>query len=186
LLLGYTPPLERDLRPPWQREGSFECFDGDDDYSITLHRFHYQPWGPLWPCLQVNTARVADYENGTFEDHETDIWFKPGRASWRAAWQLARVLRKTGHALITDERAMDHYYAIDVAPRHVLQVARKVLSYADFLDDQRADPACEICGQTIIGSVIHPAWVNPQRALCTDCVRSALLYLLEAGSEGAL
>jgi hypothetical protein len=179
MLLGYTPPHLRDLRPPWQRHGSLECFDGDGDYSIDLHRFHYQPGGPLWPCLQVNTARVADYENHTFEDHETDIWFKPDRASFRAAYQLARILRKTGRALIQEHVLNEHYYAIDVAPRHVVQVATKVVSYAEFLDD---DPRCQICGCTEDRACPGGcSWANPQRTLCSRCLRGAMLLALESG-----
>jgi hypothetical protein len=181
LLLTYTPPHLRNLRPPWEHDRAVDCFE-DVDYTIDLHRFHYLeevgPIGSVWPCLTVSNATAQNYADGTFEEYETRIWFKPHRMSFRAAYQLARILRKTSHALIT-EPAWMHYYAIDVGERHTVKVATKVVHWAEF-EDPEAE--CQVCHCTDDSACAGGcSWANPQRTLCTRCLRQLLLLALESG-----
>lgn len=180
MLLSYTPPLERDLRAPWaQDRPTVDCSDRDGDYSIELFRFHYPDdnrRGPLRPCLVVSTARVENYEDHSFEDHETHLWFHPNRESFRLAYRVARILRKRRCVEIYKE-ALRHFFAIEPAAHHSIGVIKEAVAYADYLADGHS--ACTICGGIIRGSLIHPAWANPARAVCNGCLRSLLLLALQ-------
>jgi hypothetical protein len=186
-LLTYTPPLQRDLRPPWSQprgRNIVDCSDREGDYSIELHRFHFTyPYGPLRPALIVSTARLKHYEDNTHQDYETTLWFRPGRESFRAAYQLARILRKGNGCAAITPNAMLHYYAIDVAKRHSISVLEKVVPYAEFVASERIH-TCKICGCNDLRSCEGGcSWANPQSTLCTRCLRGLLLVALESGME---
>ena len=122
LLLGYTPPLERDLRPLHERDGFFvECGHAYDHRTLLywVHK-HDDERQPLVPLLNVCTAATKHYREGSHEDHTTHIWFSD-REGWRVAWRLARLLLRGGRALITSEE----YHALDAiwtAPEHRIAV----------------------------------------------------------------
>lgn len=183
MLLTYTPPLHRDLRAPWKRDrdnvdcndwvaSESERFDG----SIELYEFLFPyPRGPLRPAIVVSTARVKHFENGTFEDYETIFWLRPDRESFRLAWQLARVLRKSGSVWLTRDQ-LRHFVSIEPGACHAVSIVEKIVPYEDGFCEAARVGVCKTCGCTETRPCPGGcSWANEEHTFCTRCLLGLLL-----------
>jgi hypothetical protein len=101
LLLGYTPPHQRDLYQCWRHERAIDCRESVD-WSLTcysVHEWWQKPAGKLIPAVHVSTAPEESYYDGTFDDYSTSLFFHD-RESFKVAWSVGRRLRSSGHALL--------------------------------------------------------------------------------------
>jgi hypothetical protein len=125
LLLTYTPPLHRDLRAPWQVHPFQDCGEmADDDYAISIYRAFTpgEPWKEVKPLINVLTPQPIEYEGDDFELWQTNIWFRPNRKSFRAAYRLARAIKKHNGEGWVMRRDLHLFENIDVAPNHCVTI----------------------------------------------------------------
>ena len=178
LLLGYTPPLHRDLCAPWKRP----IFSSPDcgqvvDYSIAIEWAHLDNdlRSPGRPHISVSTAKDDDYLHDRYEEKETLIWFEPSRDAFRAAYRLARMIRESDGTGVVTEAETLCFLKVEVGPDHEVFIQRTPFRNEITLLFEQG--VCRVCGcvdeRACRGGC---SWANDERTLCTQCVHEALEY----------